>query len=209
MSFVFKERIMSVADNTIVYDGVTYKKGDTIPDLGSIGCIESQGMLRKYTGLQADVAKLPTYVLDGSSCIMVDSGNYYVYESGSWVLHPITIEELQEYVSGTITGTVGNLSQLDTEDKSSIVNAINEVASSGGGGGGSVSPYTNNPSALGTANAGSSAKYSRGDHVHPMPTASNVGAIPAPASATSGQFLVYNGSAWVAQTVPNANGEKF
>ena len=200
---------MSVADNTIVYDGVNYKKGDTIPDLGSIGCIEAQGMLRKYTGLQADVAKLPTYVLDGSSCIMVDSGNYYVYESGSWVLHPITIEELQEYVSGTITGTVGNLSQLDTEDKSSIVNAINEVASSGGGGGGSVSPYTNNPSALGTASAGSSAKYSRGDHVHPMPTASNVGAIPAPASATSGQFLVYNGSAWVAQTVPNANGERF
>lgn len=41
------------------------------------------------------------------------------------------------------------------------------------------------------------------------PTAANVGAIPAPSSASSGQFLVYNGSAWVAQTVPSANGVSF
>lgn len=47
---------------------------------------------------------------------------------------------------------------------------------SGGGGGGGVSPYTSNPSALGTASAGSSSNYSRGDHVHPMPSASDVGA---------------------------------
>lgn len=39
--------------------------------------------------------------------------------------------------------------------------------------------------------------------------ASDVGAIPAPSSASSGQFLVYNGSAWVAQTVPSANGVNF
>lgn len=33
--------------------------------------------------------------------------------------------------------------------------------------------------------------------------------ITAPSSPTAGQFLVYNGSAWVAQTVPNANGVSF
>lgn len=43
----------------------------------------------------------------------------------------------------------------------------------------------------------------------PSYTASEVGAIAAPSNPSSGQFLVYNGSAWVAQTVPNANGEDF
>ena len=40
-------------------------------------------------------------------------------------------------------------------------------------------------------------------------TAAQVGAIPAPSSASAGQFLVYNGSAWVAQTIPSANGGSF
>lgn len=39
--------------------------------------------------------------------------------------------------------------------------------------------------------------------------ADDVGAIEAPSSATSGQFLVYDGTAWVAQTVPNAQGVGF
>ena len=78
-----------------------------------------------------------------------------------------------------------------------------------GSGGSSVSPYTSNPAALGTASPGSSANYSRGDHVHPKPSASDIGAIALPSSPSSGQFLVYNGSAWVAQTVPSAHGEEF
>ncbi len=48
------------------------------------------------------------------------------------------------------------------------------------GGGSSVEPYTSTPSDLGTASAGSSDKYSRGDHVHKMPTASEVGAYALP-----------------------------
>ena len=35
------------------------------------------------------------------------------------------------------------------------------------------------------------------------------GKISAPSSPTTGQFLVYDGSAWVAQTVPAANGVNF
>lgn len=62
-------------------------------------------------------------------------------------------------------GRVGDLSDLDTTDKSSIVAAINEAAQSGGGS--SVSPYDSNPSAAGTASPGVSALYARGDHVHP------------------------------------------
>ena len=75
--------------------------------------------------------------------------------------------------------------------------------------GGSVSPYTSNPAALGTASAGSSNDYSRGDHVHPMPSAANVGAIALPVSPSSGDFLVYNGSAWVAQSLSTWQGGNY
>ena len=35
------------------------------------------------------------------------------------------------------------------------------------------------------------------------------GKIAAPASAAAGQFLVYDGTAWTAQTVPDASGVSF
>lgn len=41
------------------------------------------------------------------------------------------------------------------------------------------SAYTSTPAALGTASPGSSAKWAKGDHVHAMPSASDVGAAPA------------------------------
>ena len=78
------------------------------------------------------------------------------------------------------------------------------LASNIGGGGSSVSPYTSTPEALGTGSAGSSDNYSRGDHVHPKPSASDIGAIGAPQSPSSGQYLTYSGSAWTATTLSTA-----
>ena len=54
------------------------------------------------------------------------------------------------------------------------------------------------PQDLGTAAAGSSSEASRADHVHGMPSAADVGAIPAPSSATKDYVLGYDGSKWVA-----------
>ena len=98
------------------------------------------------------------------------------------------------------------------------------------------SPYTSNPAALGTASPGSSANFSRGDHVHqkptytksdvglgnvdnvqqysasnppPTPTAADVGAIALPASPSAGDFLVYNGSAWAAVTMAEWQGGNY
>lgn len=71
--------------------------------------------------------------------------------------------------------SIGDLTELETTDKSSLVAAINEVAEGGGGGGGAT-PYTSDPEALGTASPGSSNKYARGDHVHPKPTPADIGA---------------------------------
>ena len=46
------------------------------------------------------------------------------------------------------------------------------------------SAYTSTPSPLGTAAAGSSTAYAKGDHVHAMPSASDVGAAPAVTEVT-------------------------
>ena len=99
------------------------------------------------------------------------------------------------------------------------------------------SAATATPADLGTAAVGSSSKYAKEDHVHKMPSASDVGAlasnttyvstvngssgsvtitvpstaadvraIAAPSSPSSGQYLMWNGSAWVASALPTYNG---
>lgn len=80
-----------------------------------------------------------------------------------------------------------------------LVKRVTILEQSGGGGG--ATPYDNPPSALGVADAGVSDQFSRGDHVHPMPDAGDLGAIPAPDSPLSGDFLVFDGDAWSAQSI--------
>ena len=129
------------------------------------------------------------------------AGDVLQYNGSAWVASD-ELTDLKE--------DIGDLDDLETTDKSNLVAAINEAAQSGGGGGGgSVSPYTSNPAALGTASPGSSANYSRGDHVHPKPTAADIGAISAPSSPATGAFLVWNGSAWVAQTLSTWQGGEY
>ena len=80
---------------------------------------------------------------------------------------------------------------------------------SGGGGGTSVYPYDNNPEALGhEANPGTSDNYSRGDHVHPKPSASDIGAVSTnQGSGNAGKWLTVDtdGSVIVAD-LPVYNG---
>lgn len=70
-------------------------------------------------------------------------------------------------------------------------------------------PSSATPEALGIASSGSSADYSRSDHVHAMPSASDVGAIAAPSSPATGAFLVYDGSVWGAQTLATWQGGNY
>lgn len=63
---------MATTDKTVVVDGQIYYPGDTIPDLGSIVCVEAVGNKRSYEGKVADQSKLPTYVDDGSSALLYD-----------------------------------------------------------------------------------------------------------------------------------------
>ena len=77
------------------------------------------------------------------------------------------------------------------------------------GGGGGPSPYTSNPAALGTASPGVSDNYSRGDHVHPKPSAADLGVIAAPASPAVGDFLVYTAGGWDAVTMAEWQGGNY
>lgn len=70
-----------IATETTVFDGHTYKKGETIPELGSLVCTESNGNIRDYDGQYADRDKLPKYddLGTGSSAFLSDNGNFYLY----------------------------------------------------------------------------------------------------------------------------------
>ena len=67
-----------------------------------------------------------------------------------------------------------------------------------------TSPSASNvePKAPGTASAGSSSTYARGDHVHPKE-------LPTVAASDNGKFLRVVNGAWAAATVDNANGVSF
>lgn len=72
---------MAVADKVMVVDGQTYNPGDTLPDLGSLVCVDANGNIRDYEGLLTDVSKFPHYVESGSSALLYDGqGNTEVYE---------------------------------------------------------------------------------------------------------------------------------
>lgn len=141
---------------------------------------------------------------------------------------------------------IGDISDLETEDKTSLVAAINEVVESGGGGegGGGTSNYnqlSNKPKISGVTLTGNKSvseigaaasdvisvsdtqpssatnvlwvKSSNAQTVQ-VPTVADMnialgGKITAPSSPSSGAFLVYNGSAWVAQTLSTWQGGSY
>lgn len=82
---------MNVEHKTVI-DGITYEKGETLPDFGSIEVTENVGGKRKYQGLSNDVSKLPTVARNpkysgklqtGSSCLMVDTSDLYLYQGST------------------------------------------------------------------------------------------------------------------------------
>lgn len=68
---------------------------------------------------------------------------------------------------------------------------------------------TGTPAMDGTGSAGSSSNYARADHVHPKPSAADLGVIAAPASPTVGDFLVYTAGGWDAVTMAEWSGGNY
>ena len=74
------------ADKNMIVDGVLYKPGEEIWDLGSFVATDAVGMIRSYEGLSKDVSKLPHYVETGSSALCLDTGDYYKFhkQTDTW-----------------------------------------------------------------------------------------------------------------------------
>lgn len=70
-----------IANRKIKIDGVTYEKGEELPDFGSIVVIDNVEGVRSYEGLSQDVDKLPTYCGSGSSFLALDKGDYYKFHA--------------------------------------------------------------------------------------------------------------------------------
>lgn len=138
------------------------------------GTVASEISAALYAGL------LPAVVKDGVVYIYAYTDTYGDYYFGSTAL-----KSLASQYCICSTGSVWNKSTVTLAQASDIPSAATAA-----------------PSDLAASAAvGSSSKYAKEDHVHKKPSAADVGAIPAPSSPSSGQFLVYNGSAWVAQTL--------
>ena len=88
---------------------------------------------------------------------------------------------------------IGDLDDLDTTNKSSVVAAINEAAQ---GGASDYTDLSNKPSINSVTLSGNK-------------TAADLGMIAAPSSPATGAFLVWNGSAWTAQTLSTWNGGSY
>lgn len=55
-----------IAENSVILDGIMYKPGQEIPDLGNWICIKIEGGRHFYEGISQEVELLPTYVNHGS-----------------------------------------------------------------------------------------------------------------------------------------------
>lgn len=79
-----------IAQNNTTYDGQFYKKGDEIPDLGSLVATSINGNIRNYEGLYEDRFKLPKYdnLETGSSVFFSDNLQIgkYVAKEKKWHL---------------------------------------------------------------------------------------------------------------------------
>ena len=71
-----------IADHSMTFDGQTYKKGDELPDLGSLVCTSAEGNIRNYEGRYEDRTKLPKYdnLATGSSAFLSDNGSFKLYK---------------------------------------------------------------------------------------------------------------------------------
>ena len=80
---------MAIATVKTKKDGVVYKVGDEIPDMGSIVCTSREGDLKTFAGLSADEDKLPTtHVATDSTAVFNDTALIKKFDatSGTWVV---------------------------------------------------------------------------------------------------------------------------
>lgn len=102
----------------------------------------------------------------GVILFLYHNGAYYCYNDGRFpILVDGAVTSVQEYIATKYTKPSGGIPASDLAP--GVIPTV-------------PSAYTSTPANLGTASAGSSTNWARGDHVHKMPSASDVGAYALP-----------------------------
>ena len=147
--------------SSMYHYGTSSTSGSTIANQGD-GYIGRQNV----TGGIRTIITNDAYT-DAESFETAMDGQIIVYDLATPITYQLTPTEVKTLLED-------NNIWADTGDST----VKYRVDPSSAGGGSSISPYTSNPAALGTASPGSSANYARGDHVHAKPTAADIGAAP-------------------------------
>lgn len=70
-----------IAENSVILDGIMYKPGEEIPDLGNWTCVKIESGRRYYEGLSKEIELLPTYVNHGSRAVCLDTSEIYTFHA--------------------------------------------------------------------------------------------------------------------------------
>ena len=75
------------ATHRMVINSKVYNVGDDLPEYGSIKFITIRNGRAELEGNSADLAKLPTWVKQGSQAFMIDTGKVYKFDETNtqWV----------------------------------------------------------------------------------------------------------------------------
>ena len=82
-----KEKTMAKATYRTVIDGQVYNVGDDLPEYGSLRIVTLKDGRAEIEGNSSDVAKLPTWVKQGSQAYFVDNQKVYKFDEANtqWV----------------------------------------------------------------------------------------------------------------------------
>lgn len=69
------------SENAVIQDGIMYKPGEEIPDLGNWTCVKIEGRRRFYEGVSKEIELLPTYVDHGSRAVCLDTSEVYTFHA--------------------------------------------------------------------------------------------------------------------------------
>jgi hypothetical protein len=154
-----------------------------------------------YVGTDANVPQAAKK--RGAMLFDTSDSTLKVYYNGAWrstladsalsttSTNPVQNKVVTAAINAKYTKPSGGIPATDLA--SGVIPSVPSPASSG------------TPAMDGTAAVGTSTAYARADHVHPSDTSK----ITAPSSPATGAFLVWNGSAWVAQTLAAWQGGSY
>ena len=69
------------SENSVIQDGIMYKPGEEIPNLGNWVRVHHDGTKRFYEGISKEIDLLPTYVEHGSRAVCLDTSEVYTFHA--------------------------------------------------------------------------------------------------------------------------------